>query len=273
MFAAISLRDLNLERFLHFVTKSSRSLLKHSNFDPSSIEKDGWGIGYFEKGKTNVVKSFKPLFKDFKKLENLSGKASVFLAHITDASNPTSLPVKKFISIENSQPFCSQGFIFCHNGTLCIPDAIAENLGPLKKNIKGLNESEVLFWQIMKSFSAYGDPVTALRMAVDEINTVWISVKENYSRKGITVPYKGLNIVLAQKDALYCLCLYPENSKKKAIMTLQRTFGMMALRKEKDLFILSSEPLDEGNWENIPSGFILIAKKKSGEIAVYKEKL
>ncbi len=273
MFASISSKDASLEKFLHFAARSNRSLLKQSNFDPSRLQKDGWGIGYFEKGKANIFKSPNPFFRDFNKLENISGSTSVFLAHIRDASNPRGLPAKKLISVENTQPFCGLGFIFCHNGTLCIPDAVAENLGPLKKNIKGLNDSEVLFWQILKSLSAYGDIVTALRMAVDEINTVWISVKENYSRKGIMVPYKGLNVILAQKDALYALCLYPENSNKKAIMTPERPFGMMAFRKEKDFFVLSSEPLDEGRYEDLPSGFILAAEKNGGGITVRKEKL
>lgn len=252
---------------------SEKSLIKQSCANPDRLQKDGWGVGFFKSGEVRIIKSRGPIFKEEDKVRKISGEADIFLAHIREASNPKKLPHKKLISQANSQPFSAQGFIFCHNGTLCIPDAVSSNLGGLKKNLKGVNDSEVLFWQIIKSLNAYGDPVTAIRMSVDEIETVWISVKKEYEKKGIATPYKGLNIILASKEALYALCLYPENSSKKAILTPSRPFGKMAYRKEGKTFIFASEPLDGGKWENLENGFILSAVKSKNEITLRKEKL
>lgn len=275
MFSAMSSgRDISGEA-LYFLRESEKSLLAQSNGDAKRLQDDGWGAAFFKAGTLHIKKSPLPIFADGgKEIRSFSASGNVFMAHIRDASNPRKLPAEKLISIENTQPFSGQGLVFCHNGTLCIPDAVAENLGSLKKNIKGLNDSEVLFWQIVKSLEAYGDPITALKMAVDEIDTVWISVKKYYASKGINVPYRGLNVMLAYPDSLYAMCLYgTQTLKKEAVLTPGWPWGKLAYRMEKDFFVISSEPLDNNEWLSLSSRQLLSVKKNKGQLELRKDKI
>ncbi|GAB4030403.1 MAG: hypothetical protein Fur0012_06230 [Elusimicrobiota bacterium] len=275
MFSVISSgKDISSEA-LYFLRESEKSLLAQACGDSKRPQKDGWGTAFFKAGMLSIKKSPMPASANKgKEILSFSASGNVFMAHIRDASNPRRLPYKKLISMENTQPFSGRGLAFCHNGTLCIPDAVAENLGSLKKNIKGLNDSEVLFWQIIKSLEAYGDPITALKMAVDEIETVWISVKKSYASKGINVPYRGLNIILAYPDSIYAMCLYgPQSVKKEAILTPGWPWGNLAYRMENDFFVISSEPLDSAGWLSLYSGELLSVTKNKGQLKLRKDKI
>ena len=50
----------------------------------------------------------------------------------------------------HTQPFSFGRWLFAHNGTLFIPREVREALGPLGRPIKGNNDSEVLFYWLMK---------------------------------------------------------------------------------------------------------------------------
>ncbi len=276
MFAVISRKKDISKEALYFLNSSEKSLLAQSKADSNRLQKDGWGAAWISKsGKTESFRSHKPIYLDnVANSLSLNFSSNIFMAHIRDASNPRKLPVKKLISIENTQPFFNDEYIFCHNGTLSIPDDMSENLGHLKTSIKGLNDSETLFWHIVKHISAYGDVSTAFKMAIDEIKTVWISVKNKYSKKGIKYPYRGMNIILAKKDALYAMCLHDTiSSNKESLLTKGQPWGDMVYRMENGSFFIASEPLDNLKWNQLKSGDILSVKSIGKNLAISKDKI
>ena len=135
---------------------------------------DGWGAAFYSAaGGLRLVKSQEPVFSEkdrFARAVSVNG-SGLALAHIRAASNPLGLSRKKLLGAANTQPFSGNGFVFAHNGTLEIPAEIKTTLGKYEKFVTGVNDSEVLFWQLMKLLDAYGDPSLALEMAAEEIKT------------------------------------------------------------------------------------------------------
>ncbi len=253
----------------YYLISANKSLIKQSNFDKERLQKDGWGIGYYENKKAVVFKSPNPVYEEKDILENEIKKinSKIFLAHIRYASNPRNLDKKKLISYYNSQPFIYQNFIFTHNGTLSIVDEVSLNLGKYLKYIKGLNDSEVLFWHFVKHLDAYGDIKTALLMMRDEINTVWISVKKYYPK--LKKPYNGLNIFLTDGKDIYGICDFKMEKEKYAIMTDGWEYGRFAYREEKDYLVFSSEPIDDGNWLKV-NDFVFFKIFFNGKLEIEK---
>ena len=149
----------------------------------------------------------------------------------------------------DTQPFSGNGFVFAHNGAIEISAEIKTTLGKYEKFVKGVTDSEVLFWQVMKMLDAYGDPALALEMAVEEIKTVWLSVKDRHP--GEKAPYRGLGIFLSDGKALWVLCNYPAHAEKNALMAPGCKFGRIAWRRDAQKIIFSSEPLDSGSWRKM----------------------
>ena len=135
--------------------------------------------------------------------------------------------------------FSGEGLAFAHDGTLFIKNEIRSLLGKYASRVKSANGSEVLFWQVVKMLDAYGSMGTALEMALDEIRTVWISVKDKYP--GRAAPYSGMNMFLASKDSLAVLCHWPPENK-----TARTTpgAGRVAWRREKDRLIFTGGSAD-----------------------------
>src|ERR1039458_2960919 len=115
---------------------ADRSLLHQSRVSRKEMQKDGWGIGWFEHGRTRIYKNPNAIYKDFasphpsplgRGRSEAAGEAKTTIAgirshcligHVRWASNPMKLPKKELIGIRHSQPFTYQRWIFAHNGTL-----------------------------------------------------------------------------------------------------------------------------------------------------------
>ena len=229
----------------------SRSLLRQADAVKGREQRDGWGAAFYRAGKPDVVKSPAPVFAQKERFARaVSGlRPGLALAHIRQASNPLGLTSKKLLGAENTQPFSGNGFVFAHNGTLEIPSEIKSALGKYERFVKGVNDSEVLFWQVMKMLDAYGDPALALEMAAEETKTVWLSVRDRYPGK--KSPYRGLNVFLSDGKALWVLCHYVPDSDKKALMTPGWEFGRIAWKRDAGKVVFSSEPLDDGHWNKM----------------------
>ncbi|MGC8867928.1 MAG: class II glutamine amidotransferase [Elusimicrobiales bacterium] len=251
MFFISSKKVITQTTLFYYTIEAKKSILKQSQFNEKRLQKDGWGIGYFEDSNPYIHKSSNSIYSEKDKLKDKIKKIKTtsFIMHIRRASNPRNLEIKKLISEENTQPYCANNIIFTHNGTLNIVDEIYENLAKYKKFVKGLNDSEVLFWHIMKNLDAYGDIPQAIKAARREINTVWISVKNNY--KHFKEPYIGLNIFIYTEKNFYALCDFRLKKETYSIMTPSWEYGRYAIKKEKDIFIISSEPLDNERWQKI----------------------
>ncbi|MCX7641656.1 MAG: class II glutamine amidotransferase [Elusimicrobiales bacterium] len=256
MFFISSKKIIPNQKLLYYLIESDKSLVKQSQINQKRLQKDGWGFGYIT-DKTKIDKSPNPIYQELKLLKNKieSIETRLFITHIRRASNPRKLKFNKLISYENTQPFSTSDIIFTHNGTLNIVDEIYENLGKYKKFVKGINDSEVLFWHVIKNIDAYGDIKHAILAARREIHTVWISVKKEY--KQFDEPYTGLNIFLTNSEKFYALCDFKLKKEIFSLMTENWEYGNYALKFSKQEFIISSEPLDNEKWEKIPYNSII----------------
>ena len=248
---------------------SPKGLLAQADAVAGRFQDDGWGVGYFREGIPAVIKSPRPARLEKKAFEAAAGSAvsRVMVAHLRDASNPAGLPRASLLGADNTQPFSGGGLLFAHNGTLFIKDEIRSLLGKYAGKIKGENDSEVLFWQVMKMMDAYGSPAAALEMALDEIRTVWISCRKKYP--GRTAPYRGLNMFLASPESLTVLCHYQlkKEGGKGALLTPGWEYGRVAWRREKGRVVFSSEPADtEPGWKKMHDPEIAHATLSGGKI-------
>lgn len=264
--AAISPRPASSGDLLY---GNPKSLLAQAGAVGGRFQDDGWGIGCFRGSAPAVVKSPGPARLERSDFEAASDAAvsRVAVAHLRDASNPAGLPRASLISRDNTQPFSADGLVFAHNGTLFIKDEIRALLGKYASKVKGVNDSEVLFWQVVKMLDAYGSPEAALEMALDEIRTVWTSCKD--AHPGRQAPYRGLNIFLASADSLTVLCHYQlkKEGGKGALLTPGWEFGRVAWRREKDRLVFSSEPADAGSgWKKMNDPEIARARLRGGKL-------
>lgn len=247
-----------------------KALLAQAGAVEGRFQDDGWGIASWQGGEPRVVKSPRPARLEAARFAAAAARARspLVVAHLRDASNPAGLPKARLIGPANTQPFSAGGFVFAHNGTLFIKDEIRSLLGKYAARVKGSNDSEVLFWQVMKMLDAYGSPEAALEAAVDEIRTVWISCRDKYP--GRPAPYRGLNVFLASRGSLTVLCHYQPHKEgsKKALLTPGWEFGRMAWRREKSRIIFSSEPADGGPWKKMHDPEIASASAVSGRLSL-----
>lgn len=253
-----------------------KSLLAQAGAVRGRFQDDGWGVGFFRGGKPVVKKSPGPA-----RLEAPAFRAAargavsrVTLAHLRDASNPSGLPRASLISRANTQPFAAGGFLFAHNGTLFIKDEIRSLLGAYAGKVQGNNDSEVLFWQTLKMLDAYGDPAVALRMALDEILTVWVSCRDKYP--GRPEPYKGLNLFLASADSLTVLChgSRQKGKGKPSLLTPGWEAGRIAWRQERGRAVFSSEPADaRPGWRKMDDPSVASARLSGGRIKIGFERI
>lgn len=270
MFFISSKTEISNQILLYYTVESEKSIIKQSRYNEKRLQKDGWGIAYYSNNKLFVFKSPKPIYEEEKtlieKLENI--KTKNFLIHIRKASNPRKIETTKLISHNNTQPFYLENILFSHNGTLNIVDEIYENLGKYKRYVKGLNDSEVLFWHFIKNLEAYGDIEEALKAQRREIHTVWISVKKEY--KKIQEPYTGLNIFVCNGYEFYALCDFKLKNEPYSIMSENWEYGSYAIKKDSDIFIISSEPLDNTKWEKIEYNSIIFFNIKNFKLEIKK---
>jgi predicted glutamine amidotransferase len=251
----------------------ANGLLAQADAVPGKFQDDGWGIARFSGSSPSVTRSCGPARLEKPAFQKAAAApARVLLAHLRNASNPGKLPKSRLISVPNTQPFSGGGMIFSHNGTLYIKDEVRSMLGKYAAYVKGANDSEVLFWQVMKMLDAYGTPELALEMALDEIRTIWISCKDSYP--GRKEPFLGLNMFLASKNSLTVLCHAQGWAGKKAFLTPGWELGRIAWRRGKDSVVFSSEPADaRPGWKKMNDPEIACASVKRGRLELSFKKV
>lgn len=264
MLSAISVKPLNLTNYL---VDSEKSLLKQSNAVRKRFQADGWGMGCFAGNKKlRIFKSKMPAFHEKKKFLDKANSANskIIMAHIRNASNPKNLARQEILGNKNCQPFVHSNFMFAHNGTIEIPDEIKNFLGTYKKFVKGNNDSEIFFFEILKHLDAYGNMELALESVIDEIWTIWRSCKNKYHGK--TTPYRGLNAFVSDGSSLHVLCHYPLKKDPKALMSRNWEWGRIAYRLGNGAAVFASEPPDNGKWKKMNDLQIISMTLKNGSL-------
>ena len=255
---------------IKYILEDPCSIYAQSKKDSRRLQGDGWGIGFYENKNSILIKSDKPIYMDYEDFSSTVQRARsrIILAHIRRASNPRGLPREKIISKENSQPFMYGKYIFAHNGTITIPDELAETLGEWRHKIRGFNDSEVYFWFIMKKLAEGVDLPVALKNLRATLENLWMEAREDHPDK--SRPYVGLNIIISDGESLYAYCRYDENGKlsKSLCFGDQPVFEMSYLLSKERLVVASEKTNREENWKPLRSGELLTGKMVGDEITV-----
>ncbi|MHB2025866.1 MAG: class II glutamine amidotransferase [Elusimicrobiota bacterium] len=256
-----------------FLSESTCSLLKQSDFDPQNPQKDGWGIGSFTlSGKARVVKSPRPANREIRRFIHTAKVSSqAVIGHLRAASNPRGIPIKRLISMANSQPYTDGRWIFAHNGTLQIPDEVAGELGSLRRKIRSQNDSEVYFWQFMKFLEKTGNPARSFESCARENWRLWLKCRTNHPKKN--APYTSLNAIASNGKSVHVFCHAIAKVKTRGICNPEQPWYRMsyALRKEK--IIIGSEDMDGGRWRRLGPSEVLSAAIGSGKITLTRQRV
>src|SRR5690349_15920378 len=86
---------------------TSESLVSQSRVDPRRPQRDGWGVGWYDRSRLHVLKSAGFAAEERDRIRTLMSrrKSRVALAHVRAASNPMKLPRSEIIGRAHSQPF------------------------------------------------------------------------------------------------------------------------------------------------------------------------
>ncbi|MEM3454442.1 MAG: class II glutamine amidotransferase [Thermoproteota archaeon] len=252
MFGVISSRKMSA---LKFLVDSRCSLLEQAKLGKQG---DGWGIGYYTEDGLNVTKSEKAVYDETERFVSIARgiNSNLFIAHVRKASNPRKLPREVLISESNSQPFFYGSYLFVHNGSVEIPDQVQESLGSYKELVQGQNDSEILFWLVMKLIKEKGNIVDALKELEVELWRIY-----ERSKVDVKLPFSALNLILSDGRNLYALNRFLYEPKINSSFCFKETpYFTMVYSLEKDFTVISSEKIYEGNWKVIGDKKIISAK-------------
>ncbi|MCX8171413.1 MAG: class II glutamine amidotransferase, partial [Candidatus Bathyarchaeota archaeon] len=218
--------------------------------------------------------SEKPIYGEYERFKSLveGVKSNIIVAHIRRASNPRGLSMEKLISIENTQPFSYGNLVFAHNGVIMISDEVSNLLGEWKQMIRGLNDSEVYFWYIVKELHEGRSIRQALRNFEEDLWMVWSEGHGKYAGK--IRPYMGLNMILSDGSSLYAYCKYDEslNGATRSLCYRDQPAMQMAYIASSDRLVVASEKTNaEEDWRPLKSGQLISGKIEDGRVKISLE--
>jgi predicted glutamine amidotransferase len=253
LFGLLTSQDDAAETWL---VRSERSLLAQSHASPETAQRDGWGVAWYtEGGRTRVEKGARGAFEETE-LERFvaAARASappLVIGHLRHASNPLGLPPGELLGAENSQPFDTHTRIFAHNGAIPFPRETRPLLGVHEDAIRGVNDSEVLFWLLVRNTEETNDPLRGYVQSVEDLVRVW----QGLGRPKIP-PFSGLNVLFAPKpEELWAFCLWT-GDHGPGLLDRSRRYYEMTYRASPHRLIVGSEPFDgeRTGWISLPSG-------------------
>jgi predicted glutamine amidotransferase len=255
----------------HWLVRSDRSLLAQSNASPETAQKDGWGIGWLDsQGRARVERGLGGAFEDGERERfvrvSTEANGSLILGHLRHASNPLSLPHEQLIGPFNSQPFETHSTLFAHNGAIPFPNETRPFLGVHEKEVKGVNDSEVLFRLLLRHNEEIHDPHRAYVRAVEDLIRIWVAVG-----RPLVPPYSGLNVLFSTSpDELWAFCL-SNGDHGCGLLDTSRPYYEMTYHEEPHRLVVGSEPFDGAPgayWKPLPSGTYLHARRLDGRVEV-----
>jgi predicted glutamine amidotransferase len=266
----LGLLAANPETAEHWLARSDRSLLAQSNASPQTAQRDGWGIGWFaDTERARIEKGTGGAFENGERERFLryagEARGNVVIGHLRHASNPLGLPPERLIGLANSQPFGTHTTLFAHNGMIAFPNETRPYLGVHEKDVVGANDSEVLFWLLLRHYEEMGDPFRAYVHAVDDLDRTWIDVG-----RPRTSPYSGLNVLFApSSQELWAFCL-SMGDHGCGLLDSSRPYYEMTYHAEPHRVVVGSEPFDgaHGYWAPLASGTFLHAAVRGDHVEV-----
>jgi glutamine amidotransferase len=245
------------------------SLLAQSNVSPEVAQKDGWGIGWFtDGGRARVEKgtggAFEPGERELYLRAAQDARAPLVIGHLRHASNPLHLDHAQLIGLVNSQPFESHTTLFAHNGSIPFPVETRPFLGLHEPKLRGVNDSEVLFWLLVRNTEEHNDPLLGYVRTVEDLYRVW----EAMGRPAIP-PFSALNVLFSRgPDELFAFCLWT-GDHGTGLLDAHRRYFEMTYEILPHRVVVGSEPFDhEPTWRSLPSGTFLKAHRENGHVTV-----
>ncbi len=270
--------NLSLQQLRSHLVSSQCSIVAQSHANPRRLQGDGWGLAHYSgSGAPIVKKSTKPIYGEettFRRALS-SAHGRVVIAQIRRASNPLGLPKEALLRPESQQPFKHGRWLFAHNGTLCLPDALRPSLGTYQKRLRGTNDSEVYFWLMMAGIERARSVRGAFNYALKAINRAWERAPAA-RRKRARLPYIGLNFVMSDGERLYAICKYDGYRPRGDDNWLcgaqpPRPLFEMCYRLEaggSGLVVASERTQPTGRWEPLRDGSFLEAGLVRGRVTV-----
>jgi predicted glutamine amidotransferase len=270
LFAQVSLAP---ESGLPPWAETRTSLLFQSHADIRRRQGDGWGIGWFDsKGRPRVAKSPGPMYRERAAVRRAGARAksSTVIGHVRWASNPLKLDRRSLIGLTHTQPFTHGKWMFAHNGTLYIPREVSAKLGRWKRFIRGKNDSEVLFYWILKHWNSK-NPAGSIRQSLRGLEAIWKSCRQSYPL--YRDPYHGLNFVLSDgwtTTAFCCAC--PRGfGRERALTRRTQPYYQLQMKQEKDSVVIASEPLDAAAWTPFRHGELVTIRR--GRVLILRREI
>ncbi|HYA54570.1 MAG TPA: class II glutamine amidotransferase [Thermoplasmata archaeon] len=253
LFGLLTSQDDAAETWL---VRSERSLLAQSHASPETAQRDGWGVGWYtDGGRAHVIKGSRGAFEPSEKDRFVTAaKAAVpplVLGHLRHASNPLGLLPEQLLGLENSQPFDTHTQLFAHNGAIPFPRETRPYLGTYEGRPQGVNDSEVLFWLLVRHTEETNDPLHGFAQSVGDLVRVW----QGLGRPKVA-PFSGLNVLYAPNPReLWGFCLWT-GDHGAGLLDAHRRYYEMTFRATPHRLIVGSEPFDgeRNGWTSMPSG-------------------
>jgi len=244
----------------HYIFEAKYCILRQAEYEK---HEDGWGLCNVENGKiTFIAKSTKSLRESVDIAHSLIKQINTkhFIFFIRLASNPRNVEKGLLINLEATQPFYYSDIAFAHNGSITIPDEIIERLSDFEIKPRSLNDSEAYFLLFLKYLKEYNDVYISLKRAEEFINKVFKEVKSNKP-----YPFSSLNVIISYKNRIYAYNKY--NSKYKiSVKDKEREYYKMCFKADKEKVIISSEPIDDENWNDLGDGKFIEAYLEDDEV-------
>ena len=222
---------------------SSNSMLQESLNNP-----DGWGIAWYENNKAKVFKEPLPMyFGNWSIVRHV--KSRIIISHVRNA-------VYGNVSMENTQPFTYENYIFAHNGVIDL-EPLEDLMDPIYlAKVKGDTDSERLFYYIIECIDKTGNIIRGIIKAVKSLEDIGFS---------------SLNFVMSDGSKLYALRYWRTSPKYYSLYMLRRPTPLAyhdyetrliiehKLKAGEKAVLIASEPLtlDEA-WFKIPNKTLVI---------------
>lgn len=247
---------------------ADRSLLAQSHVTEDQAQRDGWGIAWYtDQRQPRLEKGVGGAYAEsaaFSRAARAS-QGPVVLGHLRHASNPLNLPHERLIGRENSQPFAYHNYLFAHNGSIPYPRETRPLLGKFEEQVRGVNDSEVLFWLLVRHTDALGDPLQGYARTVSDLTRVWSQRADR-----VEAPFTGLNVLFTRgPNELWAFCLW-RGDHGASFFEAQRPYYQMAYVADAKQCIVGSEPFDgtRHDWKSLENGTYLVARASSGLVTV-----
>jgi hypothetical protein len=138
-------------------------------------------------------------------------------------------------------------------------------LGRYEEKVRGINDSEILFYLLLRHLDDVPEPVAAYSRSMGDLFRVW---REIGSPRG--GPYSGLNVILSRSpDELWAFCQY-RGEHGTGLLDTTHPYYEMTYRADAREIIVGSERLDSGasHWKPLVNGQYLHARMEHGLLAI-----